>query len=66
MTAGRLRLGAAHSPWYVDGGPDGRWLRYSDQDLPKAIKVTVRLFDVNKRIADGQVITMTFGLGSSQ
>lgn len=38
------------------------WLYFSADDVPRAIKITVRLFDQNQRIADGQVFTMTFGL----
>jgi prepilin-type N-terminal cleavage/methylation domain-containing protein len=49
------------STWYFPG-MDGWWLYYPEQDVPKAIKITIRLFDANKRIADGQLITMTFGL----
>lgn len=42
--------------------PDGRWLHYTDDVAPKAIKITIRLFDPNKRIPDGQILTMTFGV----
>lgn len=38
------------------------WLYFSADDVPRAIKITIRLFDQNLRIADGQVFTMTFGL----
>ncbi|HOL27804.1 MAG TPA: prepilin-type N-terminal cleavage/methylation domain-containing protein [Phycisphaerae bacterium] len=38
------------------------WLYFSADDVPRAIKITIRLFDQNQRIADGQVFTMTFGL----
>jgi hypothetical protein len=53
------------SPYYpfnASGPQAGAWFYHGEQDLPKAIKITVRLFDPNKRVADGQVLTMTFGM----
>jgi hypothetical protein len=47
-------------------GADGPWYYYPEREVPKAIKVTVRLLDPNKRLADGQVLTMTFGLAGTQ
>lgn len=58
-------VAGAHSTPYVQGA-EGRWLYYGEQDVPKALKVTVRLYDPNKRLEDGQVLTMTFGLTGTQ
>jgi hypothetical protein len=40
------------------------WLYY--EDVPKAIKVTVRLFDKNERIEGGQEFTMVFEIPGVQ
>lgn len=49
------------TPYYPLSGTR-RWYYFTKDDIPKAIKVTIRLFDANKRIPDGQIFTMTFGL----
>lgn len=38
------------------------WYSHSAGEAPKAIKITIRLYDPNGRIPDGQVFTMTFTL----
>lgn len=48
------------TPFYLSG--TRRWYCFTKDDIPKAIKVTIRLFDANKRIPDGQIFTMTFGI----
>ncbi|MGB4258569.1 MAG: prepilin-type N-terminal cleavage/methylation domain-containing protein [Phycisphaerae bacterium] len=53
--------GLGVTPRYPPGASQP-WLYFSADDVPRAIKITVRLFDQNQRIADGQVFTMTFGL----
>lgn len=53
--------GPGVTPRYPPGASQP-WLYFSADDVPRAIKITVRLFDQNQRIADGQVFTMTFGL----
>ncbi|GMU23008.1 MAG: hypothetical protein AMXMBFR13_30920 [Phycisphaerae bacterium] len=40
-----------YGDWYYRGGRD---------EVPRAIKITIRLYDPNRRIADGQVFTMVF------
>jgi len=52
-------LGVNPPRYPTTGAP---WLYFSADDVPRAIKITIRLFDQNLRIADGQVFTMTFGL----
>jgi len=53
--------GLGVTPRYPPGASQP-WLYFSADDVPRAIKITIRLFDQNQRIADGQVFTMTFGL----
>ena len=53
--------GLGVTPRYPPGASQPS-LYFSADDVPRAIKITIRLFDQNLRIADGQVFTMTFGL----
>jgi hypothetical protein len=59
--AGWAAMAPFTAPHYPSAPAAGSWFCHGEQEMPKAIKVTVRLYDPNKRIADGQVFTMTFG-----
>lgn len=43
-------------------GTDGNWVYYPEEMVPKAIKITIRLYDPNNRITEGLPLTMVFTL----
>jgi hypothetical protein len=47
-------------------GAAGPWIYCEPRDVPKAIKVTVRLFDEHERIEGGQEFTMVFEIPGVQ
>ncbi|MEP0841760.1 MAG: type II secretion system protein [Phycisphaerae bacterium] len=54
--------GGVSTPYYPGGPAAGKWFAFSRNDVPKAIKITLRLYDQNARVPDGQVFTMTYTL----